>query len=60
MHVNVYNSQGQLIQVLANEHYEEGEYTLQFDANSIMPGIYFVRFEIGDKHYTKAVLKSTE
>ncbi|MEK6615213.1 MAG: T9SS type A sorting domain-containing protein, partial [Bacteroidota bacterium] len=56
--VSVYNSMGQLIEVLAKGNYEAGEHTLLFNNPSVKPGLYFVRLDIGDKHYTKAVLKT--
>jgi hypothetical protein len=58
--VNVYTPQGQLIQTLANGTYVAGEYTLIFDNSSLKSGVYFVRLDIGDKHYTKGVVKSAE
>ena len=60
VNVSVYNSQGQLIEELAKGDYEAGEHTLVFSNSSIRFGIYFVRLNIGDKHYTKAVIKNTE
>jgi len=57
---SVYNAQGQLIETLAKRDYQAGEYTLEFYNISIKPGVYFVRLDIGDKHYTKAVLKIVE
>ncbi len=58
--VSVYNYQGQLIETLANGSYEAGEHTLVFDKTSLKPGVYFVRIDMGDKHYAKAVIKSAE
>jgi hypothetical protein len=60
VNVTVYNSYGQVIDVLAKGNYSEGEHTLIFDNSNIVPGVYFVRLDMGDKHYTKAVIKRAE
>lgn len=56
--VTIYNSFGQTIETIANSKYETGEHTLRFDNSSLTPGVYFVKLDFGDKHYTKAVIKS--
>lgn len=58
--VSIYNPQGQLIESLANRTYEAGAHIVEFNNSSLKPGLYFVRLDIGNKHYAKAVIKSAE
>ena len=55
--VSVYNSFGQVVETLAGSRYEAGEYTLSFSNPSLNPGVYCIKMDFGDKHFTKAVLK---
>ena len=54
----VFNSIGQEVQVLASGNFSEGEHYLTFETFSLMPGVYFLKLDIGYKHYTKAVIKT--
>lgn len=56
--VTVYNSMGKMIETLIQGKYEAGEQTLFFDGSSLAQGVYFVKLDFGDKHYTKAVIKT--
>jgi hypothetical protein len=46
--LTVYNSLGQLVDVLANEVMAPGSHMVQFDATGYSSGIYFYRLEAGE------------
>ncbi|MBI3501349.1 MAG: T9SS type A sorting domain-containing protein [Bacteroidetes bacterium] len=56
--ISIYNSYGQAIETIANSKYEAGEHNLRFDDSSLTPGVYFIKLDIGEKHFTKAVVKT--
>lgn len=58
--VSVYNSMGQLTEILAKGNFQAGEHTLLFNNPSVKPGVYFIKMDFGDTHYTKAVFKTRE
>lgn len=57
--VSIYNSFGQIVETLAQGKYEAGEYTLFFDNSFLTPGVYFVKLDLEDRHYTEAVVKTS-
>ena len=45
--VKVYNSMGQLVDVLAEGNMASGTYTLAWDASSLSSGVYFIKSQVG-------------
>ncbi len=43
----VYNSLGQIVATLVNEHQTSGKYSVQFSANNLPSGVYFYKIESG-------------
>lgn len=56
VNITVYNSVGQQVAVLINEHKEAGAFEIKFDALNLPGGIYLCRMRAGD--YTKSVKMS--
>lgn len=54
INLNLYNAQGQLIQY---QTLGTGELTASFDVNAIPVGIYFLQVQVGDKQWTKKIIK---
>ena len=49
----VYNVLGAVKSVLVNRQQAPGEYTVQFNAESLSSGIYFLRLKVGNKVLTQ-------
>ncbi|PIQ08822.1 MAG: hypothetical protein COW71_09780, partial [Ignavibacteriales bacterium CG18_big_fil_WC_8_21_14_2_50_31_20] len=43
----VYNTLGQVVAELVNEHQSSGKYSVQFNASNLPSGIYFYKIESG-------------
>ena len=43
--ISLYNEQGNLVSVIANEHYNSGDYTINYNVANLDNGIYFMKFE---------------
>ena len=52
----VYNILGQEVRVLANEEFQPGKYTVDFNATDLTSGIYIYRFIGQDVNYTKKMV----
>ncbi len=50
--INLYNSNGELIQTLLSEHQEAGKHELQFNSGNLPAGIYFYRITTDIKQAT--------
>ena len=46
--ISVYNSLGQLVQMLLNKNQPEGEYSVTFNASGLPSGIYFYKVKSGE------------
>ncbi len=46
--LEIYNTLGQLTDILADEHYEAGNYTVRFEAGDYSSGVYFLRLVTDD------------
>ncbi|MBN2780523.1 MAG: family 10 glycosylhydrolase, partial [Candidatus Marinimicrobia bacterium] len=47
--IEIFNTRGQRVAVLANRYFEAGSYTLQFDAGFLSSGVYIYRVMAGDQ-----------
>lgn len=56
VHLSIFNISGQQITELVNGQKQAGEHAVNFNANALSGGIYFVRFHIGDQLLTKKIL----
>ena len=56
MQLNIYNTLGEVIQVLVNEEKPVGYYEIEFDASSFASGVYFYRIQAGDFIKTKKMI----
>jgi len=54
--IKIYNSLGQLIEYLFNGNLSIGSYIINWNANKLNSGIYFVRMESSSKYFTKRML----
>lgn len=55
--IDVFNTNGELVHNLLKREYNKGYYSLNWDANNLPSGNYFVRMIVGDKGFVrKAVL----
>lgn len=55
--IQVFNSQGQLVQTLANGWYEQGAHSLHWDTYALPKGVYYCRLQDGFRQQVKAVAK---
>lgn len=55
--IAVYNIKGQLIKQLKNEPQSAGNHTINFDGRNMPSGIYLIRTQIGERHFTTRMLK---
>ena len=46
--LKVYNTLGQLVSTLVNQHLAAGAYKFRFDASNLSSGIYFYALDAGD------------
>ena len=51
--IDVFNTNGELVQNLLKANYSPGLYTIIWDANNLPSGSYFVRMVVGDKVFVK-------
>jgi len=51
--LDVYNSNGQLVQSLLNSRLNSGSHTYQFNASRLNSGVYFARLQVADKVITR-------
>ena len=54
--LKVYNTLGQLVKVLVNQHLEAGAYKVHFDAFGLSNGVYFYALDAGDLTLWKRML----
>jgi len=54
--LEVFNSLGQSVRVLANQQLRAGEYEFQFDASGLSSGLYFYRLQAGNYVETKKMI----
>lgn len=52
----VYNSLGQLISTLVNQHQSSGKYSVQFEASSLPSGVYIYKIQAGEFSSVKKML----
>ena len=52
VHLELYNAQGQRIQILSEGVRGKGEHTLQYDTKHLASGMYFVHLKLGDQVVT--------
>ncbi|MBW6458044.1 MAG: T9SS type A sorting domain-containing protein, partial [FCB group bacterium] len=45
--VEIFNTKGQRVAVLANRHFEAGSHRLSFDGNAFVSGVYFYKISAG-------------
>jgi len=55
----IFNSMGQQVKTLANGTLLEGQHYLSFNTSFLMPGVYFIKLDIGEKHFAKAMIKTS-
>lgn len=55
--IAVYNLKGQLIRQLKDETQGSGSYTISFDGQALPSGIYLIRTQIGEQHFTTRMLR---
>lgn len=58
LEITVYDIYGKTIEKLSTGEHTAGKHVFSFDNNSIAAGIYIVRIDAGNQHYTKKILKS--
>lgn len=56
--VAVYDIYGKLIETVTSGYHAAGKQAIAFRNNSISAGIYIVKIDIGDKHFTQKVFKA--
>jgi hypothetical protein len=54
--LDLFNSSGQIINILVNEEQEPGIYEVTFDGSNLSSGTYFYRLSIGDYSETKKLI----
>jgi hypothetical protein len=54
--VKIFNSLGQEISTIVNNHLSAGRYTVTFDASSLPSGIYIYTLSVGDKKISKKMM----
>jgi photosystem II stability/assembly factor-like uncharacterized protein len=54
--LSIYNSLGELVEVLANSVYEAGRHTINWKAENLSSGIYFYTFQTNEKSISKKML----
>jgi hypothetical protein len=54
--IKVYNVLGREVATLVNENKQAGNYSVKFDGNKLVSGIYFYRMEAGTFSQTKKLL----
>ncbi len=54
--VNAYDIQGRVVANLVSQHQQPGSYTIQWDAQQLHSGIYFIRMNAGDFQETRKVM----
>jgi len=56
VHVSVVNTNGQLIATLSNTFYPAGVHELKWDAKDLVPGMYLIRMQVGDRVATQKMI----
>lgn len=51
--LTIYNSLGQIVEVLVNHYQTKGKYKIKFNSNNLTSGIYYYRIEVGE--FTKSM-----
>ncbi|MBS1493834.1 MAG: T9SS type A sorting domain-containing protein [Bacteroidetes bacterium] len=54
--ITIYDNLGRVVDVLANERYNAGSYSVNFDASKLSSGIYFYKLEAGNFVETKSMI----
>ncbi len=54
--LTVYDTKGELIKILANDRYNRGKHSIQFDSRDLSSGVYFYRLTYNGKNITKKML----
>jgi len=54
--LNVYNSNGQIVDVLLDGEINAGEYKIIWDASGFANGLYFVKLADGQRTYTQKII----
>ncbi|MCP4633094.1 MAG: DUF1565 domain-containing protein [candidate division Zixibacteria bacterium] len=52
VHLKIYNIRGQLVETLLDDELEAGQYNIKWDASMYSSGIYFYKFQTGEKLLT--------
>ena len=55
--VEVFNTSGLLVTSLTNKVLLQGEHQFHWDANDLVPGIYFLKTTVGEKVYSEKIIK---
>lgn len=54
--ITIYDNLGRVVNVLANEKYNAGSYTVSFDASKLSSGLYIYKIEAGNFSETKSMI----
>ncbi len=54
--LTIYNTMGELVETLANKHFQAGNHTLEFNANDLTSGVYFYTLKTPSVLETKKML----
>lgn len=52
----IYNSLGQEVAELVNQHHVSGKYSVQFNANNLPSGVYVYKLQVGEFSSVKKML----
>lgn len=55
--IQVLDNQGRLIANLVDKEYLQGKYEIQFNGETLIPGVYYLRFQNGPLQQVKSMLK---
>jgi flagellar hook assembly protein FlgD len=54
--VNVFNMNGQLVDVLANGQMSSGSYSFTWDGTNASSGVYFIKTQVGSEIHSQKIM----